>query len=205
MYLPDHFAADDATVGDLLVNHGSGDLVTATADGLIATTLPFVYDAERHSLRGHVARANPQWSTPVNGEAMVILRGGDFYVTPSWYPTKQENGRVAPSWNYLTAHVYGELVIHDDPEWVLALLHDLAAKHESKRPEPWTVDDAPAKWVAGRIRAVVGLELVISRIEGKAKMSQNRSAEDIDGVITGLDADGNHAGAARVRAANGRA
>jgi transcriptional regulator len=199
MYVPAHFAMDDAAVRDLLDHHGAADLVTVTPDGLVATMLPFVHDpavGEHGALLGHVARTNPQWRADAAGEALVIVRGPDAYVSPSWYATKAEHGRVVPTWNYVTAHVYGRLVVHDDPAWVEALVRRLTAKHEGGRAHPWSVDDAPDRFVAGQLRAIVGVELLITRIEAKAKLSQNRPEADVDGVVAGLSADG-HAEAAR--------
>ena len=204
MYVPKHFAVADADVIDLLRHHGAADLVTATADGLVATFLPFVFDptvGERGALLGHVARNNDQWRRPPVGDALVIVRGPDAYITPSWYAAKTEHGRVVPTWNYVTAHVYGRLVVHDDPSWVQALVRRLTAKHESGFDRPWSVDDAPERYIAGQLRAIVGLELVISRIEAKAKLSQNRPAADIDGVIEGLATVGETDSADAVRAA----
>ena len=186
MYVPRHFAMDDADVRELLVHSGAGDLVTATTEGLLATMLPFVYDpghGNHGALLGHVARNNEHWRLPPVGEAMVILRGPDAYISPNWYPSKAEHGRVVPTWNYVTAHVYGELVLHDDVEWVGALVRRLTEKHEADQALPWTVEDAPPAFVAGQLRAIVGVELRISRIEAKAKLSQNRPAADIDGVV----------------------
>jgi transcriptional regulator len=150
-------------------------------------------------LRGHLARNNDQWKRPVRGEALVILHGPDAYITPNWYASKAEHGRVVPTWNYVTAHVYGELRVHDDPVWLEALVRRLTELHESSEPRPWTVDEAPEKFVAGQLRAIVGVELVISRIEAKVKMSQNRPAADVDGVIAGLEARGDAVTAAAVR------
>ena len=206
MYVPSDFAVDEPTVRELLDNHGAADLVTATADGLVATLLPFVYDSdagEHGALLGHLARNNDQWRQPVLGEALVIVRGPDAYVSPSWYPSKREHGRVVPTWNYVTAHVYGELVIHDDPQWLDALVRRLTERHEAGRTAPWSVDDAPAGFVARQLKAIVGVEVRISRIEAKAKLSQNRSAEDVAGVITGLEDSGEAASAAAVRNAAG--
>jgi transcriptional regulator len=196
MYVPEHFAMDDAAVQRLLVEHGAGDLVTATSQGLVATMLPFVYDRDagpHGALLGHVARNNEHWRLPAVGEALVILRGPDAYVTPGWYASKAEHGRVVPTWNYVTAHVHGELVVHDDVEWVGALVRRLTEKHESGRTHPWSVQDAPPAFTAGQLRAIVGVEVRISRIEAKAKLSQNRPGADIDGVVHGLLADGDPA------------
>ncbi|ADB33082.1 FMN-binding negative transcriptional regulator [Kribbella flavida DSM 17836] len=201
MYIPKHFAADDAVVQDLLVNHGAADLVTSTPDGLLATLLPFVYDAEAGALLGHLARNNEQWHRPVIGEALAIVTGPDAYISPSAYASKREHGRVVPTWNYVTAHVYGTLVVYDDPAWLETLVRRLTAKHEAGSAQQWSVDDAPAKFIDGQLRAIVGVELVISRIEAKGKLSQNRSAADIDGVIASLEDRGDLASAAAVRAA----
>jgi transcriptional regulator len=200
--VPAHFAMDDEAVRELLRHHGAADLVTATSGGLIATMLPFVHDpdaGEHGALLGHVARTNDQWRADVVGEALVIVRGPDAYVSPSWYASKAEHGRVVPTWNYLTAHVYGRLVVHDDPTWVEALVRRLTAKHEAAMPRPWTVDQAPPAYVAGQLRAIVGIEVQISRIEAKAKLSQNRPEADVEGVIAGLEACGERATADAVR------
>ncbi len=202
MYVPAHFAVAEEDVSELLHRHGAADLVTVTADGLVATFLPFVFDpdiGDHGALLGHVARNNDQWRRPAVGESLVIVRGPDAYISPSWYATKAEHGRVVPTWNYVTAHVYGRLVVHDDPAWVESLVRRLTEKHESERDRPWSVDDAPGRFVAGQLRAIVGVELIISRIEAKAKLSQNRSPADIDGVIEGLDTAGDAISAAAVR------
>jgi transcriptional regulator len=128
----------------------------------------------------------------VIGDALVIMRGPDAYVSPAWYASKREHGRVVPTWNYLTAHVYGTMTVHDDPAWVEDVVRRLSDLHEAGRPEPWSVDDAPAKYVSGQLRAIVGVEVAIRRIEAKFKLSQNRPEADIDGVIDGLHAAGDH-------------
>ena len=147
MYVPAHFAVTDQQVHELLHHHGAADLVTATEDGLVATFLPFVFDpavGDQGALLGHVARNNDQWRRPAIGESLVIVRGPDAYISPSWYATKAQHGRVVPTWNYVTAHVYGRLVVHDEPAWVESLVRRLTEKHESERDRPWSVDDAPA-------------------------------------------------------------
>ena len=211
MYIPAHFALDDAAVNELLVRHGAADLVTLTDDGLLATMLPFVWDplAGQHgALYGHVARNNDQWRKPAYGESLAIVRGPDAYVSPSWYAAKAEHGRVVPTWNYLTAHVYGTLVVHDDPSWVEDVVRLLTAKHEGARlaspgqARPWSVDDAPWKFVEGQLRAIVGLELQVTRIQAKAKLSQNRPVSDIAGIEAGLAARGDEVMAAAVEEAN---
>jgi transcriptional regulator len=194
MYIPAHFAPDETQVNELLRNHGAADLVTLTAQGLVATMLPFIYvppgdsgTAEPHgALHGHLARNNEQWKLDSVGEALVIVRGPDAYITPGWYATKAETGRVVPTWNYVTAHVYGRLIVHDDPVWTEDLVRRLTTKHEAYRNHPWSVDDAPRAFIEGQLRAIVGIELAITRIEAKAKLSQNRSPADVEGVIAGL-------------------
>jgi transcriptional regulator len=215
MYIPAHFAADDATVHDLLARHGAADLITLTADGLLATMLPFAYEpgaGEQGALYGHVARNNDQWRKPALGESLAIVRGPDSYISPSWYAAKAEHGRVVPTWNYVTAHVYGRLVVHDDPAWVEDVVRRLTAKHEAARvavpgqaPE-WAVDDAPRAFIEGQLRAIVGLELQITRIEAKAKLSQNRPVADVPGIVGGLSTRGDDRSASAVERANeGRA
>ena len=209
MYVPAHFAPDEALVEELLRNHGAADLVTQTGQGLAATMLPFIYvppagagtgdsdagtlDAggprpagQYGALHGHLARNNDQWKLGAVGEALAIVRGPDAYISPGWYASKAEHGRVVPTWNYVTAHVYGRLVVHDDPAWTEHLVRRLTTKHEAHRDHPWSVDDAPRAFIEGQLRAIVGVELEITRIEAKAKLSQNRPPADVDGVIAGL-------------------
>ena len=206
MYVPAHFAAVPDTVQDLLTRPGAANLITMTPHGLIATLLPFVYDpdaGEHGALQGHVARNNTQWSQPAVGDALAIIQGADAYVSPSWYASKAEHGRVVPTWNYTTAHVYGRLVIHDDPAWLDRQVRRLTGVHEAGFDHPWSVDDAPGRYIAGQLRAIVGVELVITRIEAKAKLSQNRSDADREGVAAGLDGTADRAVADAVRAALG--
>ncbi|NIK55441.1 FMN-binding negative transcriptional regulator [Kribbella shirazensis] len=198
MYVPAHFAGDDEAVQELLSNHGAADLVTMTPDGLTATMLPFIHDPERNVLLGHLARNNEHWRRTVIGDALVIMRGPDAYVSPTWYASKRDHGRVVPTWNYITAHVHGTMTVYDDPAWVEDVVRRLSDQHEAGRAEPWSVDDAPAKYVSGQLRAIVGVEIAIKRIEAKFKLSQNRSPADVDGVIDGLRADGENRSAAAV-------
>ena len=212
MYVPAHFMPDDEAVRELLRNIGAADLVTATADGLLSTILPLVHDEPGSrpglgpwgALLGHVARNNGQWRIPAIGQAMVIVRGPDAYISPAWYATKIEHGRVVPTWNYITAHVYGRLVIHDDPAWVEVNVRRLTARHEGDRDVPWSVDDAPEAYIAGQLRAIVGVEIVIDHIEGKFKLSQNRSLADITGAVEGLEALGEVEVSNAMREAAGR-
>jgi transcriptional regulator len=193
VYVPEHFAADDAVVRELLDGLRAADLVTVTDAGLVATYLPLLHDPDtgpHGSLVGHLARNNDQWRREPRGQALVIARGPDAYVSPSSYASKAEHGRVVPTWNYVTVHAYGRLVVHDDPLWVEALVRRLTDHHERGRDRPWSVDDAPARFYAGQLRAIVGVELVIERVEAKLKLSQNRPPADIDGVVATLTAAG---------------
>ena len=207
MYVPSHFAADDEAVRDLLTHHGAADLVTFTDQGLVATLLPFVFDPDDGplgALLGHLARSNDQWRQSSRGEALVIVRGPDAYVSPSWYPSKTEHGRVVPTWNYTTAHVYGQVEWHDDVAWVEDLVRRLTAKHEGalNSEQPWTLEDAPRAFIDGQLRAIVGVRLEIVRMEAKVKMSQNRTDADAQGVVAGLAARGDARTSAAVGMAN---
>lgn len=206
MYIPAHFSPDEALVGELLHHHGAADLVTVTPSGLVATLLPFIYvpEAGSHgSLHGHLARSNSQWQLESAGESLAIVRGPDAYITPGWYAAKTEHGRVVPTWNYVTAHVYGQFIVHDDPVWTEDLVRRLTTKHEAYRDHPWSVDDAPRPFIEGQLRAIVGVELLISRIEAKAKLSQNRPPADVEGVIAGLRERGDSESADAVELARG--
>lgn len=189
MYVPQHFVPDTETVTELLHRHGAAELVTMTEAGLMATTLPLIFEpgiGEHGALLGHVARNNDHWRAAAIGESLAILRGPDAYISPTWYATRSEHGRVVPTWDYVLAHVHGRLVVHDDPAWTEAVVRRLTDLHEAELPHPWSVDNAPTPYIEEQLRAIVGVELVISRIEAKAKLSQNRSPADIDGVVAGL-------------------
>jgi len=204
MYVPSHFTVDEAQARQLLAGSLVADLVTTTPHGMLATFLPILYEptASRWgSIIGHVARANEQWRSSVTGEALVLLHGPNAYVSPSWYPSKTEHGRVVPTWDYTVAHVYGHLVVHDDAVWVESLVRRLTQKHETGRSRPWSVDDAPASFIEAQLKAIVGVEVMISRVEAKAKWSQNRPEADVEGVIAGLEASGHEVAAAAVREA----
>jgi transcriptional regulator len=202
MYVPAHFAAPDDALAQLLAAPGAVDLVSSTPAGLTATTLPMLHDTTAGTLTGHLARNNTQWRDTV-GPVLVIVRGPDAYVSPSWYAAKTEHGRVVPTWDHVVAHVHGRLVVHEDADWLADHVGRLTAAHEGGRAEPWAVTDAPERFVAGQLRAIVGVEVRIDRVEAKWKLSQNRSAADVDGVVTGLTADGEAATAAAVQAARG--
>jgi transcriptional regulator len=205
MYIPSHFAAGTDAVRNLLARPAAANLITMTPHGLLATLMPFTFDpsvGDLGALNGHLARNNTQWSEPVTGEALVIVQGADAYISPSWYASKAEHGRVVPTWNYSTAHVYGRLVVHDDPVWLAGQVRQLTELHEAQFEHPWAVDDAPERFIAGQLRAIVGIEVVITRIEAKQKLSQNRPDADIDGVVAGLGAGGQTAMAAEVTKAS---
>ncbi|NJC68814.1 FMN-binding negative transcriptional regulator [Planosporangium thailandense] len=187
MYVPQHFQApDSAAVHQLLTSGIPGELVTWDGQGMVATTVPLLFEASAGTqgrLIGHLARNNVQWRhTDDRVEALVIFRGPDAYVSPTAYASKHEHGRAVPTWNYITAHIYGTLVAHEDPTWTERAVRDLTDRHEADRVHPWSVDDAPAAYIAGQLRAIVGIEVVITRIEAKWKLSQNRSPADIAGV-----------------------
>jgi transcriptional regulator len=211
MYVPEHFRATDEELHSLLRNPGAVDLVTMTARGILATLLPMAWDepgsraglGAHGALVGHVAIKNDQWREPALGDALAIVRGPDAYITPSWYAAKREHGRVVPTWNYLIAHAYGRLVIHEDAAWLEANVRRLVALHEGRRAAPWAVDDAPPAYIEGQLRAIVGVELLIDRLEAKSKLSQNRSAADVEGVIAGLEADGERGVSAAMRTTAG--
>lgn len=201
MYIPDHFAANPAAIHAFLSKPAAANWITATPQGLLATLLPFVYDpsiGDHGALHSHVARNNPQWSKQATGETLAIIQGVDTYISPTWYASKAGHGRVVPTWNYSTAHVYGRLVIQDDPVWLGNHVRALTALHEAGSEHPWTVDDAPERYISGQLRAIVGVELVITRIEAKAKLSQNRPAIDVAGVVAGLHNQGHAEMAAQV-------
>lgn len=192
MYVPPAFREDDLSALHGVIREARlGNLVTATAEGLIATPLPLflVPDEGPHgTLYGHLARANPQWKQAPVGLAMAIFAGPDAYITPSWYATKREHGKVVPTWNYVAVHAYGAAEFFEDPVRLLDAVRRLTKLHEGGRPTPWAVSDAPPDFIRGQLRGIVGLRLPIERIEGKRKMSQNRSAEDRAGVAAGLAA-----------------
>jgi transcriptional regulator len=204
VYVPAHFTAPSDALEQLLAAPGAVELVSSTATGLTATTLPMLHDPVAGTLSGHLARNNPQWRDSI-GPVLVIVRGPDAYVSPSWYAAKAEHGRVVPTWDYVVAHVHGELVVHEDAGWLAAHVRRLTDVQEQGRQAPWSVDDAPERFVAGQLRAIVGVEVRISRVEAKWKLSQNRSPADVDGVVTGLRADGAGATADAVEQARGRA
>jgi transcriptional regulator len=190
MYIPPHNGPPDAdAVRRLLLATRAGDLVTAGEGGMTVSMIPLLYDQSRStrgSLLGHLARPNGQWLVADGQAALVILHGPDGYVSPAWYAAKRDHGRVVPTWNYVLVAVHGTLRVHDDAVWTRDLVERLTQAHERERTEPWAVADAPEPYIAGQLRAIVGIEVEIDRIEAKWKLSQNRSAADVAGVITAL-------------------
>ena len=198
MYQPPHFREDRIEVQHgLISSHPLGLLITAGPGGLQANAIPFlVYsDVSAHgTLRAHMARGNPQWRelAAVN-ECLVVFQGPQQYITPSWYPTKQEHGNVVPTWNYVTVHAWGAPRVVEDLGWLRRQLEDLTNLKEGVLPKPWKVDDAPERYLASQIKGIIGVEIPIARIEGKWKVSQNRPEVDRAGVVAGLREGGEQA------------
>lgn len=191
MYLPEPFAETRVDVlHELIRAHPLGTLVTLTPSGLDASHIPFEIEPEPSplgTLQGHVARANPLWrELSADTEALVIFQGPDAYVSPSWYPSKRRTGRVVPTWNYAVVHAAGPLQPIEDRAWLRALVERLTGRHEAGRAAPWKVTDAPADFVERMLDAIVGIEIPLTRLIGKWKVSQNRPAEDRAGVAEAL-------------------
>lgn len=206
MYLPPAFREDDiAAVHAAIRRAGLATLVSTGPQGLIATPLPVLFDPEPApygALLGHVARANPHWrDAAAESESLVLFQGPDAYVTPSWYETKRETGRVVPTWNYLAIHAYGRARFFADAARLHALVSQLTARFEAGRPGPWAVTDAPEDFIRAQLKGIVGFRLEITRLEAKRKMSQNRPPADRAGVVEGLRAEGQEAVAALVAGA----
>ncbi len=177
----------------LIRAHPLAVLVTNTSGSLEANHLPLLIDpllSPQGTLRGHVARANPLWrqlhEAGYENEALAVFQGSQVYVTPSWYPEKRASGKVVPTWNYAVVHARGPLIIHDDREWLRDLVSRLTDQQEAGLPQPWGIGDAPADYIERMLGAIVGIEIPISRIEGKWKVSQNRADADRAGVVDGL-------------------
>lgn len=193
MYTPRAFALEDLPELHQLIQHTRlAQLVTVGEQGLQASHLPLLLNPDEGpsgTLYGHLAKANPQWRDLQNGsEALVIFAGAEAYISPAFYPAKAEHGKVVPTWNYLAVHAYGKAEVFTDTERLLALVSALTDRHEGNRAQPWKVSDAPADYIDGMLKAIVGFALPIERLIGKRKLSQNRSQADIDGVRKGLAA-----------------
>ncbi|MBH0237189.1 FMN-binding negative transcriptional regulator [Methylobrevis albus] len=192
MYQPPHFIADDLPqMLAFLAAHPLGLLVTRGEGVPVVDAVPFRHVPEEAGfgrLEAHVARANPLWRLHDPAEPVVVVfQGPEHYVSPGWYATKAETGKVVPTWNYSLVQATGRLVVHDDPVWVRGQIERLTAAHESGRPAPWAVGDAPDAFIAAQLRGIVGIEVRIDALVGKFKLSQNRNPADRSGVIAGLD------------------
>jgi transcriptional regulator len=183
MYTPAHFAAEDAdALIDRIAMRSAAILVTHELE---ATHLPILWDSARKIATGHIARANPQWKGG-DGPGLMILAGPAAYVSPGWYPSKAENGKVVPTWNYEAVHLTGRVEWFDDAARLEALVRALSVRHEAGRAAPWTLEDAPRPYIEAMLRGIVGVALHADKVEAKRKLSQNKSAADFAGVAAGL-------------------
>lgn len=201
MYEPQHFKIEDREeLFAVIREHPLGILISSGADGLQANPVPFVLardTAGKDVLRAHLARPNPQWRALADGAtALVVFQGVGHYVSPSWYQTKRENGKVVPTWNYVHIQVRGRASVHDNADFLTGQIGALTAQHEGPRAEPWSVSDAPEPYVTAQMRGIVGIEIAIDEISGKFKLSQNRAAADFSGVVEGLSSEGDAVGPA---------
>ena len=192
MYMPAAFAQTDVgMLQDTMRAHPLAAIVTVTASGLVANHIPLLIDdapAPYGTLRGHIARANPMWqSASTETEALAIFQGPSAYVSPSWYPTTHETGKAVPTWNYVVVHAYGIIRFAQDAAWLRTNVAALTERNETGRPSPWSVDDAPADFLESLLHNIVGVEIPITRLLGKWKLSQNRARRDVDAVIQALD------------------
>jgi transcriptional regulator len=192
MYTPSYFKDEDiASLHRQIDGTRLATLVTFDESGLQASHVPLLLNPKEGpngTLYGHLAKANPQWKTLGAREALVIFQGPDAYISPSFYAAKAEHGKVVPTWNYLAVHVYGRAQVFTDPQRLLRVVTDLTNKHEARRPAPWAVSDAPDDYIQKMLNGIVGFAIPIERLEGKRKLNQNRSAEDITAVSKGLAA-----------------
>jgi transcriptional regulator len=178
MYTPSHFREDRPEIQrEFMRAHPLAILVTQSPSGLNANHIPVLVDDALTLIRGHVARANPVWRES-GAEALAVFTGEQYYVSPSWYPSKQEHGKVVPTWNYEAVHAYGTLAFFEDKEKLRSLVDELTRTHESKFPQPWSIGDAPPEYIDGLLNAIVGFEFRITRLEAKFKQSQNRPEAD---------------------------
>jgi transcriptional regulator len=203
MYLPVHFKEERPLILEALMRAAPlASIVVATEGGLEANLVPLHqrYTEQGLQLVGHVAKANPVWTLPVRGEALAIFSGPEAYVSPSAFASKREHGKVVPTWNYVAVHAHGPIRWIDDEAWIAQLLEELTNEHEAGRAEPWRVSDAPAAFTSGLLRAIVGFEIRVTRLEGKLKLSQNRSRADRESVIAELRQRGDEASAALAEA-----
>ena len=191
MYLPEHFAERrPEELQRIIRSYSLGTLVTHTDRGLDANHIPFELDVARGAfgtLQGHVARANPLWTeVPDGAEVLVVFRGSDAYISPSWYPSKHETHRHVPTWNYEVVHAHGRLRITDDERFVAGVVARLTQKHEATEPKPWRMRDAAPDYLAQMLKVIVGIEVEVTRLEGKRKLGQNRELRDVEGAVGAL-------------------
>jgi transcriptional regulator len=190
MYQPEHYRVEDLKLMHALMRaRPFAALVSVSPAGLCATHLPTVLkdDGPYGCIECHLARANPHWKDLARGEeALMIFQGPEGYITPNWYPTKAEHGKVVPTWNYAVVHLYGRPQVMDDKQWLRRHVTELTAQQESGESKPWALSDAPDSYIEVMLRGIVGFRFAIERIEGKWKMSQNREAKDREGVVNGL-------------------
>ena len=191
MYIPTSFRETRIErLHDLIVEHPLGLLITHGDNGLEASPIPFLLYADEGKqgmLCAHLAKANLHWQALTgDAECLVVFQGPEGYVTPSWYPSKTETHKAVPTWNYATVQVWGNASVTEDPEWLRRHLDDLTRHHEQSRPQPWSVSDAPENYIANQMKAIIGIEIPINRIDGKWKMSQNKDDADREGVIVGM-------------------
>jgi transcriptional regulator len=208
MYVPEQFAEHRLPVlHGAMAEAGLANLITVGADGILASPVPLMLDPDAGpygTLIGHLARGNPQWhATDTASEALAIFMGPDAYVSPSYYATKRETGKVVPTWNYVTIHAYGSITFSNDTEELLQVVTRLTARHETGRAAPWAVSDAPPAFTQAQLKGIIAFRLKITRLQGKWKMSQNRTAQDRQGVVGGLRDDGKAEVAALVAAGTG--
>lgn len=197
MYLPAHFSETDiAALHELIVQYPFGSLVTCGDGGLDANHLPFALETRAQApgvLHAHVARANPLWQAVTDGdEVLVIFRAGDAYVSPNWYPSKHVAHRQVPTWNYRVVHAHGRITIRDDEKYVRGVVGRLTRTHEAAQPQPWKMTDAPRDYLDAMLASIVGIEIEITQLVGKLKLSQNKDAEDVRGAGEALRAGGQH-------------
>lgn len=192
MYQPVHFREERPEVlHGLIAKRPLGLLISSGPQGLLANPVPFRLEAGGALLTCHLARANSQWKDLAQApECLVVFSGEDTYVTPGWYASKAEHGKVVPTWNYITVQARGRARVIEDAEWLRGQVAALTDAHEATRPKPWAASDAPEDFMAQQLKAIVGVEITITTLEGKWKMSQNRNAADRAGVVQGLSADG---------------
>lgn len=193
MYINRHHRLDDdAALRALVDANALGTWVRAGPHGVAADHIPFLLDRERGphgTLVGHVARANPVWrGLDAQAPSLVIFQGPQAYITPNWYPGKAQHGKVVPTWDYAVVHVHGVARAIEDRDWLLGILRCLSAAHEAAQPRPWTLDDAPPGYIDKLLRAIVGIEIAVTRFEGKLKASQDEDAQDRTGTVQGLRA-----------------